>query len=704
MEDLARRARALHATSARGTACVCVLVGAGAAVLPVEHGTMCAEEVDATELMHRVLRLCEGAGVPSVPARSDRAVAAAAAALAETLLGRDGATRKFVTAGRGGAAGRDRVGLCQYALALDPHCADAYSTLSALLDARGASVDVNGRQMDIVALRNACTQLRLTESTAAAAVPPPSLPRAAAQPPSAAPTSPEVTRYLTAVCDSALAALSPAHRVLVPVVRRHASLPWLLATRARLACCPDGEGLPLSDDFTCLTEGLLRGAGDTASAFDALLELVRNPAPGVAARVRANATLYLALAYLALDSELSLVARLGDAAQAIKSRAVPAPPPLYYTDAQRSLGEYRDAVVSSAAYFDHAYFLVAALAEALSATPSITDVNRLLGAYRAGLWGDDPAPRVDANRDALFVALHAWAKAAPPSVAAGPPPGSSAREVWAHYSRRPEIAAVLRTLNGGRGLTAMDGDASDVAANPLPPLMSFIGLERIKQQAVAFVKQAVELKLHNLGSAKSKARLNYIFIGERAGERSPPLRRSAAAVLSPLPIRQPGDGQDDRRARVVAPPGAARASPQRGARGRGGEGAGGYGRCRHRCDGWERCGACGCKSRASEDAAGGGAAAVPRRRCKGAVGGRAVRARRVRERARKHRGLSGARRARAAPQDASHVVCARDAREPRPRGDGRGAAPVGCGGCAHACRGADGCGTRACARPGRLRC
>ena len=64
-----------------------------------------------------------------------------------------------------------------------------------------------------------------------------------------------------------------------------------------------------------------------------------------------------------------------------------------------------------------------------------------------------------------------------------PEPGASAREqseFWAGTSESPEPYSVfLRTLNGGRGLTAL---------TRLPGLLSFVGLESIKQHTINFVQ------------------------------------------------------------------------------------------------------------------------------------------------------------------------------------------------------------------------
>ena len=70
-----------------------------------------------------------------------------------------------------------------------------------------------------------------------------------------------------------------------------------------------------------------------------------------------------------------------------------------------------------------------------------------------------------------------------------PEPGASAREqseFWAGTTESPgHWADVLRTLNGGRGLTALTAPQGE----RLPGLLSFVGLESIKpQQAVNFVQ------------------------------------------------------------------------------------------------------------------------------------------------------------------------------------------------------------------------
>ena len=78
--------------------------------------------------------------------------------------------------------------------------------------------------------------------------------------------------------------------------------------------------------------------------------------------------------------------------------------------------------------------------------------------------------------------------AAAASAPSRPEPGASAREQWEFWAGTAESpgpwADVLRTLNGGRGLTALTAPQSE----RLPGLLSFVGLESIKQQAVNFVQ------------------------------------------------------------------------------------------------------------------------------------------------------------------------------------------------------------------------
>ena len=69
-----------------------------------------------------------------------------------------------------------------------------------------------------------------------------------------------------------------------------------------------------------------------------------------------------------------------------------------------------------------------------------------------------------------------------------PEPGASAREQWEFWAGTAESpgpwADVLRTRKGGRGRTAPKAPQSE----RLPGLLSFVGLESIKQQAVHFVQ------------------------------------------------------------------------------------------------------------------------------------------------------------------------------------------------------------------------
>ena len=81
---------------------------------------------------------------------------------------------------------------------------------------------------------------------------------------------------------------------------------------------------------------------------------------------------------------------------------------------------------------------------------------------------------------------HLAAAAAAPS---RPEPGASAREQWEFLAGTAESpgpwADILRTLNGGRGLTALTAPQSV----RLPCRLSFVGLESIKQQADNVVKE-----------------------------------------------------------------------------------------------------------------------------------------------------------------------------------------------------------------------
>lgn len=129
----------------------------------------------------------------------------------------------------------------------------------------------------------------------------------------------------------------------------------------------------------------------------------------------------------------------------------------------------------------------------------------------------DPSPSLlEAALEAVFATekqRQLASRAANPhsaiAAASSPPHGSSASEQWRFYAETPgPWRADLAQFNGGRGLTAL----TDPQSAQLPGLMSFTGLEGIKQRAVHFVQAAIEHR--NLRLAGSGlGRLNYIFIG-----------------------------------------------------------------------------------------------------------------------------------------------------------------------------------------------
>ena len=85
---------------------------------------------------------------------------------------------------------------------------------------------------------------------------------------------------------------------------------------------------------------------------------------GVAGRCQASLQCYLALASLSGDAPVSLERQL---AARVRARGAAAcaglPEPRYSDDACRALPSYRDAAVAGAAYWDHAYLLVALVNE-----------------------------------------------------------------------------------------------------------------------------------------------------------------------------------------------------------------------------------------------------------------------------------------------------------------------------------------------------
>jgi hypothetical protein len=185
------------------------------------------------------------------------------------------------------------------------------------------------------------------------------------------------------------------HADILPAVRRDVTHEWLCAIN-RGAAAPDASGLALG-------VGVGGGVG-AAAAFQALLDLAMGDGDGessVGGRRQASAQLYLALAYLGVDAPYPVMAQLaavktGRSLSRQQQATNPLPPPRseppYAADARCALKAYRDAVVGggqdrtqswaavktgrsrgrrsrqdavvgSAAYWDHAYFLVAAVAE-----------------------------------------------------------------------------------------------------------------------------------------------------------------------------------------------------------------------------------------------------------------------------------------------------------------------------------------------------
>ena len=148
----------------------------------------------------------------------------------------------------------------------------------------------------------------------------------------------------------------------------------------------------------------------------------------------------------------------------------------------------------------------------------------------------------------------------PPSAiaaASSPPHGSSASEQWRFYTETPgPWRADLAQFNGGRGLTAL----TDPQSAQLPGLMSFTGLEGIKQRAVHFVQAAIEHR--NLRLAGSGlGRLNYIFIGNPGTGKVARTADVTAAFVSTAICPPPFPLADDHCACVGPSPWPARTAP-----------------------------------------------------------------------------------------------------------------------------------------------
>ena len=131
--------------------------------------------------------------------------------------------------------------------------------------------------------------------------------------------------------------------------------------------------------------------------------------------------------------------------------------------------------------------------QVLADSPNMPLVNALVGAYtkvwsgpppqgQQGLLGGVLGVIKAIEKRSVAVARAARSKAPPTA----PPPGSSAAEQWRFYAGATgPWSAELAVLNGGHGLTAL---TDPIGASPLPGLMSFVGLESIKQQAVHLVQ------------------------------------------------------------------------------------------------------------------------------------------------------------------------------------------------------------------------
>lgn len=436
LEKLLQEVSRLFYSSLSAPTCLCSLIARDASAsqaCTLTMGLRCDESLSATELAHHVrnclhrckpfvaarflpclqiLRVCEGA-VPVVPRLSNKSIALAASKLAETLLAPDDANKTFLF----DAAGRqpvNRIDICRAALSLDPSCAEAYATLASLVG--GNSVEVNGQRLAVVSLRDMATRLRFSSALAprpaavpvsASRAPPPGpaslatapVPASRAPPPGpaklagpSAPTSaaPEVCAYRSAVA----AALGlPPFEGLLPAVDRDVTPAWVRATHAGVTA-PDPGGLPLSGPFTDAVEAVFAGgSASSVGAVDTLLGMSAKGG-GVAGRRHASAQLYIALAFLSVDTPHSLDVQLAEAARAREAGERGSAEPPYMADARRALEAYQAAVISGAAFWDHSFFLIAAVHEVgRSRVTAASHQRRAPAAPHAGPLAVTESPR-----------------------------------------------------------------------------------------------------------------------------------------------------------------------------------------------------------------------------------------------------------------------------------------------------------------------
>ena len=256
----------------------------------------------------------------------------------------------------------NRVDICRAAISLDPRCADAYATLASFLD--GGSVEVNGKRVGVVQLRDTASRIRFDIANTASSAPslhvvqPPTDSVASSTPPSRAKEIDDYCRGVAVLFTVGGGSVlgTPAYTDLKPAIDRDVTQAWLRASCDGVTA-PDHAGHALSESFTTAVNCVFSGGPGFAQAFDTLLSMSSNDG-GVAPRRYASAQLYLALAFVSVDAPVSLDAMLADVARVWEHGARHPTESPFMTDARRSLQAYRTAVINGSAFWDHASLLI----------------------------------------------------------------------------------------------------------------------------------------------------------------------------------------------------------------------------------------------------------------------------------------------------------------------------------------------------------
>jgi hypothetical protein len=491
----------------------------------------CGVPLTGTEIALNILRL-----LPS--STDDNSRASAIAALAGTLLDDECANKTYFVDNQN----RNRMDLCLHALSLNPNSTDALSILAAIMDPSGVTkVYSNGILLTLQMVRDRLTEIRLQESLSLSRGSHNS-PASKIAPLQSLPTNvPEAVRAFHMAMGlekngKGLCSI-PSHSVLKSAIMRDVTKTWLDATAAGVAC-PSPSAARVSEHFQKVVDALFSGGVAAESAFGELYDTSRAPIDqnSNTTRIAASSKLYLSIGLLLQDSPFSLEEHI----EALATFRKPSPP--YLADAIQALAEYRAAVVSGEAFFDHTYVLAALLHEALG-NGDITTILRLQGSARAGLYPGkmDEEFKALLNEDRLKngkwrsrLLFSVWTTFDVIKSKKRDQEGKSANEKWQFF--KITYAAELKEFNGGKGLTAMD--------DPYPDgIMSFVGLESIKLKALKFIQEEIEYKRTSVAGA-GRERLNYIFEGN-PGTGKTVMARLWSRLLGQLGLRPNFEEEED---------------------------------------------------------------------------------------------------------------------------------------------------------------